>query len=294
MKNAKPLRSQKTRDCILIAARRLFGEQGFEKTTIRAVGAAAAINPSMVMRYYSSEEELFAAAARVDFRMPDLALVSSASRGVALVTHVLEQWEGAASEELQAIVRAAGTHEFARPRLAEVVEKQAVPAIRSVPPVDRIEERLGPIIMQVAGLVLSRYLFRHPSVTVLSQETIISSTWGCDTGSHGRRICSINQYFSVSNARSADSSTTSLPLDDAEAATTSHPRMRLVFESAFDQSRCVRSNGSRPAHYSQGRPLQVFAMASGPVFAIRNGLPLLRLQVRSNSFSMMEDLDCRP
>ena len=103
--NTKPLRSQGTRDRILIAARQLFAEEGFEKTTIRAVGAAAAIHPSMVMRYYSSKDELFAAAAKIDFRMPDLAAVPPANRGVALVTHVLERWEGAASDELQAILR---------------------------------------------------------------------------------------------------------------------------------------------------------------------------------------------
>ena len=173
MKNSKPLRSQETRDRILIAARRLFSEEGFEKTTIRAVGAAAGIHPSMVMRYYGSKDELFAAAAKIDFRMPDLALVPSANRGAALVTHVLERWEGAASEELQAILRAAGTHELARRRLAEVVEKQAVPAIKRILPADRVEERLGLIIIQIAGLVLSRYLFRHPSVTALDHETII-------------------------------------------------------------------------------------------------------------------------
>ena len=173
MKNAKPLRSQGTRDRILIAARRLFGEEGFEKTTIRAVGAAASIHPSMVMRYYSNKEELFAAAAKIDFRMPDLALVPSADRGVALVTHVLDRWEGAASEELQAILRAAGTHELARRRLGELVETQAVPVIIQILPADHREQRLGLIIMQIAGLVLSRYLFRHPSVTVLDRETII-------------------------------------------------------------------------------------------------------------------------
>ncbi len=173
VKASEPLRSQKTRDRILIAARTLFGEQGFEKTTIRAIGAAAHIHPSMVMRYYSSKEQLFAAAARIDFCIPDLALVTSEGRGAALVRHVLEMWEGAASGELQAILRAAGTHELARRRLAEVVEKQAVPAIRSVLPSDHLEERLGVIIMQISGLVLSRYLFRHPSVTALDRETIV-------------------------------------------------------------------------------------------------------------------------
>lgn len=170
---SKPLRSQATRDRILHEARRLFADQGFEKTTIRAVAAAADIHPSMVMRYYSSKEDLFATAARIDFRMPDLAAVPPTKRGVALVTHVLESWEGSASDELQALLRAAGTHELARRRLTDLVKKQAVPAIQKVLPTDHIEDRIGLIIMHITGLVLSRYFFRHASVLALDRGTII-------------------------------------------------------------------------------------------------------------------------
>ena len=134
---------------------------------------AAKIHPSMVMRYHSSKEELFAAAAKIDFHMPDLKAVPPANRGVALVTHILESWEGAASEELQAILRAAGTHELARQRLAELVEKQAVPVIKSILPSDHVEERLGLIIIQITGLVLGRYFLRHATVKALDRKMII-------------------------------------------------------------------------------------------------------------------------
>ena len=46
------LRSQPTRDRILAAARLIFARDGYERTTIRAVAAEAAINPAMVMRYF--------------------------------------------------------------------------------------------------------------------------------------------------------------------------------------------------------------------------------------------------
>lgn len=53
----KPLRSQVTRDRILNEARRLFAELGYERTTIRAIAAAANINASMVMRYWGCKED---------------------------------------------------------------------------------------------------------------------------------------------------------------------------------------------------------------------------------------------
>ncbi|MFE3193708.1 TetR family transcriptional regulator [Nocardia sp. NPDC059240] len=50
---------------ILAAAERLFAESGYDRTTIRAVAAAAETDPGLVMRYFGSKEELFARAAVV-------------------------------------------------------------------------------------------------------------------------------------------------------------------------------------------------------------------------------------
>lgn len=50
---------------MLAAACRLFSESGFDRTTIRAIAAAAQTDPGLVMRYFGSKEELFAAAAQL-------------------------------------------------------------------------------------------------------------------------------------------------------------------------------------------------------------------------------------
>ncbi|MGQ4404292.1 TetR family transcriptional regulator [Streptomyces hayashii] len=44
---------------ILDSARKLFGENGFERTTIRAVATAASVDPALVMQYFGSKRELF-------------------------------------------------------------------------------------------------------------------------------------------------------------------------------------------------------------------------------------------
>ena len=174
--SSKPLRSQPTRDRILSSAKRLFLQNGFENTTIRAVATEAGINASMVMRYYGNKEDLFRAAARIDFRMPDLSAQDPKKRGVALVTHLLQAWEGErANEELHVLLRAAGTHEAARKRLVALVEEQAVPAIRAVLPKNiDAEQALGLIMIQLAGLVLSRYFLQYASVVNLDRDTIIA------------------------------------------------------------------------------------------------------------------------
>jgi AcrR family transcriptional regulator len=172
----KNARSLATRERILTQAQHVFAEVGFENTTIRAVAAAAKIHPSMVMRYYGSKEELFAMAASVDFHMPDLFLMKPARRGAALIEHILEQWDGEGTgPELKVLLRAAGTNEKARQRFVEVVQRQALPMIRKVVREDRQDERIGLILVQIAGLVVSRYLFAYAPVVAMDRSQIIRS-----------------------------------------------------------------------------------------------------------------------
>src|SRR5436190_23846181 len=56
---------QRTETRILTAARQLFGEHGFDRTTIRAIATAADSDPGLVMRYFGSKEKLFAQAAAI-------------------------------------------------------------------------------------------------------------------------------------------------------------------------------------------------------------------------------------
>ncbi|MBN1313510.1 MAG: TetR/AcrR family transcriptional regulator [Anaerolineae bacterium] len=54
---------ERTRQRILEAALRLFGEQGYARTTTRALAEAAGITEMTLFRYYESKEKLFEAAA---------------------------------------------------------------------------------------------------------------------------------------------------------------------------------------------------------------------------------------
>jgi AcrR family transcriptional regulator len=57
-------RRRRTESAILEAARQQFAEDGYERVTIRGVAGQAGIDPALVMQYYGSKEQLFAAAAR--------------------------------------------------------------------------------------------------------------------------------------------------------------------------------------------------------------------------------------
>src|SRR5215831_16860854 len=51
-----------TREAILQAARAQFAEHGYDGATIRAIAAAAGVDPALVHHFYGSKESLFAAA----------------------------------------------------------------------------------------------------------------------------------------------------------------------------------------------------------------------------------------
>ena len=55
----------RTREAILEAARRRFGEQGYDGATIRGVAADAGVNPALVHHFFGTKEHLFAAAMRL-------------------------------------------------------------------------------------------------------------------------------------------------------------------------------------------------------------------------------------
>lgn len=167
-------RGEATRERILDAARALFGEQGFERTTIRQIAAAATINPSMVIRYFASKEGLFAAITEIDLRVADLSEVPAEKRGETIVERFLERWEGPdAGEELPIMLRAAASHDGAREKYFAAMDRQVRPMVATICPPERVELCLALCATQLAGLALTRYVLRVPGVVALDRETIV-------------------------------------------------------------------------------------------------------------------------
>ena len=86
--------SEQTKAVILAAAREQFAKSGFERATIRAIAADANIDPSMVMRYFGSKDQLFAAAADFDLAATRICRASITTSWVRRwSTASLNRWE---------------------------------------------------------------------------------------------------------------------------------------------------------------------------------------------------------
>jgi AcrR family transcriptional regulator len=167
----RPRRSDATRAAILRAARERFAADGYERATIRSIAADAAIDPSMVMRYYGNKERLFAAAAEFDLRLPELSGVPVEQLAVVLVGHFLDRWEG--DETLMALLRAGVTNPVAAERMREIFAAQLEPLAERLAP-DQPHSRAGLISTQVLGLALCRYVLKLPPVVALTRAELIA------------------------------------------------------------------------------------------------------------------------
>jgi AcrR family transcriptional regulator len=165
-------RSDATRAAILAAARERFAGEGYDRATIRAIAADAAIDPAMVMRYYGSKERLFAAAAHFELRLPDLGSMPRDEIGARLVAHFVDRWE--ADDTLSALLRAGATNEAAADRLRSVFACQVAPAVAAVvAEPSQVSVRSGLVAAQILGLALTRYVLRLPPVTAMSREEVV-------------------------------------------------------------------------------------------------------------------------
>jgi AcrR family transcriptional regulator len=166
-------RGEATRAAILAAARERFAADGYERTTVRAIARDAGADPSLVMRYYGSKDQLFAIAADVDLRIPDLSATARSKLGKELVSHFLDRWED--DDSLQALMRSAVNTPEATETLRGVFARQIAPAISKV--VDNPKEavtRAGLVASQLMGLAFTRYVLRLPPLAKLKREELLA------------------------------------------------------------------------------------------------------------------------
>jgi AcrR family transcriptional regulator len=170
---AAPRRSDATKAAILAAAREHFAASGYQAATIRAIAAAAGIDPAMVMRYFGNKERLFAAAAEFDLRLPDLTKLPRNAVAAALVEHFLDRWEG--DETLTALLRTAVTNQAVAERMQGIFATQVAPMIArlSGEPRGVAAARAGLVATQILGLALCRYVLELPPVVALKRAEIV-------------------------------------------------------------------------------------------------------------------------
>jgi AcrR family transcriptional regulator len=164
-------KSDRTRAAIEQAGRRLFAEQGYERTTVREIAREAGIDASLVIRYFGSKDGLFATVAEPDLHLPNLAEVDPVKIGEVLVSHFMDVWEGPSG--MPVLLRSAASNEAAADRLKQMFARQVGPAVASAGSPELASRRAGLIASQLLGLAMTRYILRLPPVVAMERDFVV-------------------------------------------------------------------------------------------------------------------------
>lgn len=169
-----------TRSDILRAARTLFADLGFERTTMRAVAARAGVDVALIYHHYGSKDELLAAALTVpESARPVLRPVPAGTSdpGREITRAILDLWENdpTVREQTLAMVRTALSHEHAARRLEELHSSAVLALVSEVIADDSKDLRAGLIGAHLSGLLLTRYLFKVPAMATADAARLVDA-----------------------------------------------------------------------------------------------------------------------
>lgn len=163
-----------TRDDILAAARRLFGEKGYDATTVRAIAAEAGVSPAMIRHFFGTKEQVFVAVLEFPVSpaeaMPLLLAGPREEFGRRIAGLLVPIWqEPRTRAPLLAVLRSSMTNESAarllRDFLGAAIVRRAAEGL-GVPPI-----RVTSAMSQVIGLLLTRYVIGlEPIASVADEE----------------------------------------------------------------------------------------------------------------------------
>ncbi len=176
-----------TREAILAAARTQFAEHGYDGATIRAIAAAAVVDPALVHHFYGTKERLFAAAMQLPF-IPSEAITAALAEiadrpgesvGEHLVRSALGVWETAEVRgAFTGLLRSALTSEQAAAMLREFLAEAILGPVASVAAGADLADtpfRASLVASQMLGLAITRYVLQLGPVAAVSADELAAA-----------------------------------------------------------------------------------------------------------------------
>lgn len=159
----RPAGVSDTRERILANARELFARNGIHKTSIRAVAAAAGVDPALVHHYYGTKEQLFGAAVHIPIDpmvvISQLREVPVEELGYKLPSILLPLWDSEMGAGIIATLRSilAGSEvSLFRSFLQEIITVEVGSRVDNPPGSAPI--RIQFVASQLVGVVMARYI----------------------------------------------------------------------------------------------------------------------------------------
>lgn len=171
--------NQDTREAILVAARRIFSEQGFDGASIRAIATDAGVDPALVHHYFGTKDHLFITAMRVPIDpgkiIPGVLAGDIDHLGERIVRAVLTLWDSPAGTAAAALLRSAVQKEWTARLLREFLTTQILRRVTERFGLDREEAqiRAALVVSQIMGMVMTRYIIKVEPMAHASPDFIV-------------------------------------------------------------------------------------------------------------------------
>jgi AcrR family transcriptional regulator len=169
-----------TRDAILQAARRCFGDHGFTGATIRMIAGEAGVDPALVLHYFGAKADLFAAAVELPVAPSEivatLADVDPDRLGETLLRMVVGLWEDPEGRTAWlGLVRSATSDERAARMLRELLTDGMFRAFAEALGVVDAERRLALVASQIVGLGVARHVIGLEPLATMAADDLVAA-----------------------------------------------------------------------------------------------------------------------
>ena len=165
-----------THEQILVAARRVFAEQGYDGATVRGIAAEAGVNAALLHHFFGSKQQLFVAAMNFPInpaeQLPLLLSGPPDEIGERVARLFLGLWaDPAGRTPFLALLRSVASNEQAATMLRQFMMRTVLSRLaehRGVPPL-----RVAAAAAQMIGLVMLRYVVLAPPLVDATDDEIV-------------------------------------------------------------------------------------------------------------------------
>jgi AcrR family transcriptional regulator len=176
----RPTGGPDTRGAILTAARELLAENGFERTTMRAVAARADVDPALIHHYFGTKDGLLREALALPLDPAEVLRgldVDRDTAGAEIVRRFLRVWETqpAVRERMIGMLRASLSHEHAAELMRETLGSTVLAALGDLVEPDQRPLRAALVGSHIGGLMLARYVIGVPGISDAPPEAVVAA-----------------------------------------------------------------------------------------------------------------------
>jgi AcrR family transcriptional regulator len=169
-----------TREAIAAAARRQFGALGYQRASLRSIAREAGVDPRLVLHFFGSKQQLFAAVVEIPFDPETVfdTLLAPGEQGLGrrvaeFLLTVLDSPEG--RKTVTGLIRAAASEEEAAATIRELVAQRLLLPLAARVGRDRPELRASLVASQIVGLAMTRHVVGLTPLTTASRAELVAA-----------------------------------------------------------------------------------------------------------------------